>query len=243
MIKVVSFDLWNTILSGKDSKNFKEFRFENLKKIFSRYGYELKKEDYYSSIDKTWDIFFNGEWLEKRYTPTTSSSMRTFLSYLSIGNYPEKFFHEVVSFMESSFTSSEVSFVENMDILIKRLSLDYELVLISDTGFTPGKYLREVLKKVGIFDYFSLLIFSDEMGVSKPDRRIFEFVLKYFGCEPSEVVHIGDIPVTDIKGALDVGMRSVHFKKETYLFKDAEKLKADFLTDDPLEIENFIKSL
>uniref|UniRef100_A0A7C3J5H3 HAD family hydrolase n=1 Tax=candidate division WOR-3 bacterium TaxID=2052148 RepID=A0A7C3J5H3_UNCW3 len=243
MIKVVSFDLWNTILSGKDSKNFKEFRFINLQKIFSKYGYDLKKDDYYSSIDKTWDIFFNGEWLEKKYTPTTSSSVRTFLSYLSFENYPENFFHELVDFMESSFTHSEVSFIESMDVLIKRLSQDYKLVLISDTGFTPGKYLREVLKKVGIFEHFSLFIFSDEMGVSKPDRRIFEFVLKYFGCEPSEVVHIGDIPATDVKGAIDVGIRSVHFNKETYLFKDIEKFKPDLVTDDPLKIENFIKSL
>lgn len=242
MIKVVSFDLWNTILSGKDSKNFKEYRFTKLEKIFSKYGYELKRDEYYFAIDKTWDVFFNGEWLEKKYTPTTSSSVRTFLSYLSFENYPEQFFVELVNFMEKSFLDSEVSFIENMDLLIKRLSPDFKLTLISDTGFTPGKYLREVLKKVGIYHDFSLFIFSDEIGVSKPDRRIFEFVIRYFDCKPEEVIHIGDIPATDVKGALDAGMKVVHFNRETYLFKDIEKFKPDLVTDDPLEIEKFIRN-
>lgn len=243
MIKVVSFDLWNTILSDRDTKNHKEYRYNGLSFIFSKYGYFLDKDKYLKSIDDTWNIFFNHHWLEKGFTPTTRSSMRTFLSYLSIDDYSEDFFDEVVNFMETSFLNMEVSFIENMDKLVKNLSRDYKLALISDTGFTPGKYLRRVLKKIDIYRYFSLFIFSDEIGVAKPDKKIFEFLLKYFDCQPSEVVHIGDIPRTDVKGAIDSGIKSILFKKETYLFKDIEKLKADFETDDPFEIEKIIKNL
>src|SRR5207249_2916452 len=55
------------------------------------------------------------------------------------------------------------------------------------------------------------LVFSDEVGVYKPDPRIFQAALGALGAEPSEAAHVGDLRFTDVAGARAVGMRAIRF--------------------------------
>jgi FMN phosphatase YigB (HAD superfamily) len=54
-------------------------------------------------------------------------------------------------------------------------------------------------------------VFSDEIGIRKPEARIFETALGHLGLAPSEVVHVGDDLVADVAGAKRLGMRAVWF--------------------------------
>jgi putative hydrolase of the HAD superfamily len=85
------------------------------------------------------------------------------------------------------------------------------LGLISDTGLTPGRILREVLEKDGLLRYFSALTFSDETGFPKPDERMFLGTLAQLGAEPADAAHIGDTARTDIAGAKRLGIVAVRF--------------------------------
>ncbi|HAV91754.1 TPA: hypothetical protein DCW38_01040 [candidate division WOR-3 bacterium] len=241
MIKVVSFDLWNTLLSGTNSEASENFRCEKMREVFLRRGYDISSGRINDAIKKAWD-YFNLEWLNKYYTLQTSMAVEVILSELSL-NADEVLRKEILLIMQKNLIQSDNRVIEGMRELVLELKDKYTLAIISDAGFTPGRYLREVIKNIGLYDAFSIYAFSDEVGVSKPHKKIFEYVLNSVGAEPEEGVHIGDIPATDIKGANDIGMKSVHFYKETYLFKDSEKNSPSFSTDSPEGILNYIRGL
>jgi putative hydrolase of the HAD superfamily len=51
--------------------------------------------------------------------------------------------------------------------------------------------------------------FSSEVGVRKPDPRIFLATLERVGADPAEAVFVGDRLVDDVTGARALGMRTV----------------------------------
>ena len=82
------------------------------------------------------------------------------------------------------------------------------LGVISNTGRTPGRVLRQLLADAGLLPCFDVLVFSDEAGVRKPAAAIFRRVLSETGVDPARAVHVGDDAVSDVAGARGVGMRS-----------------------------------
>ena len=92
------------------------------------------------------------------------------------------------------------------------------LGIICDVGFTPSPALLRHLERHGVLGYFHHWSFSDEVGVYKPDRRIFEHALAGLGDpDPARCVHVGDRRRTDVAGAQAVGMRAVRI---TAVFED-----------------------
>jgi putative hydrolase of the HAD superfamily len=57
-----------------------------------------------------------------------------------------------------------------------------------------------------------VLVFSDEAGVPKPNRRVFELALGPLGVHPERALHVGDLRRTDVAGARALGMRSVRIR-------------------------------
>jgi FMN phosphatase YigB (HAD superfamily) len=98
------------------------------------------------------------------------------------------------------------------DVLAALADRGLALGIVCDVGFTPSWRLREELTRHGVLIRFHHWSFSDEVGVFKPDPRIFEHALAGLGgIEPSRAAHIGDIRRTDVAGARGMGMRSVRF--------------------------------
>jgi FMN phosphatase YigB (HAD superfamily) len=96
--------------------------------------------------------------------------------------------------------------------------LGVPLAIVCDVGFTPSPELRLHLEHHGLLGYFDAWAFSDEVGVYKPDKRIFEHALDGLGSpDPSHCAHVGDRRRTDIAGAQALGMRAVRI---TTVFDD-----------------------
>jgi putative hydrolase of the HAD superfamily len=93
--------------------------------------------------------------------------------------------------------------------------------LISDTGVSPGSSLSQLLARHGFLDYFDALIWSDEVGVSKPQRLMFERAAHALGVKTNELLHIGDLEYTDIIGAHAVGAKAALFAGDNARHKDA----------------------
>jgi FMN phosphatase YigB (HAD superfamily) len=98
--------------------------------------------------------------------------------------------------------------------VLGRLSSRYRLAVISDTGQTSGRVLRQLLARDGLLGTFSALVFSDELGVAKPHPRPFQHALTMMEVPRAEdAVHVGDNEATDVDGALNVGMRMLHLTR------------------------------
>lgn len=65
---------------------------------------------------------------------------------------------------------------------------------------------RSVLEQTGLAPYLDPIVVSSEVGVEKPDRRIFEKALELSGDSPEHCLYVGDNYYDDGVGASQVGM-------------------------------------
>lgn len=83
---------------------------------------------------------------------------------------------------------------------------------ILSNGFKEVQYRK--IATAGIGDYFSHVVLSDDIGIQKPDRRIFDHAMRLAGyADPSRMLMIGDNPVADIDGATGAGWQAVYFNR------------------------------
>jgi HAD superfamily hydrolase (TIGR01549 family) len=85
----------------------------------------------------------------------------------------------------------------------------YPLALVADGH--PGAY-RNVLTQHALYDCFDVFAISEELGVCKPDARMFTHALDRLGVPPDaydRTIMVGNHLERDIKGANALGMISV----------------------------------
>ena len=93
------------------------------------------------------------------------------------------------------------------------------LSALCDKGFKLGVIanqepgLKERLERWGLRRYFSVIASSAEMGVSKPDRKIFLQALAMAACRPENAVMAGDRLDNDIRPAKELGMTTIRIRK------------------------------
>jgi 2-haloalkanoic acid dehalogenase type II len=63
--------------------------------------------------------------------------------------------------------------------------------------------------KTDAAEYFDFAFLAEEVGASKPAPDMFHAALEKSGVLPQQIVHVGDNPDHDIKGAQDVGLHTV----------------------------------
>jgi len=84
--------------------------------------------------------------------------------------------------------------------------------ILSNTGFIKGVTLRKVLQQLDIAQYFDFQLYSDEVGLSKPNKAFFQILLSQIAAlrqiELSQIIHVGDNLKADILGAASVGINS-----------------------------------
>jgi len=95
--------------------------------------------------------------------------------------------------------------------------------LICNTGLTPSKALREFLVKEKVAHFFDVMIFSNEVGIRKPDPRIFKLAQSKLRVEANMIVHIGDNVVADVSGAKNAGLRAFHLMTKSGRDKCADE--------------------
>ncbi|HZU12799.1 MAG TPA: HAD family hydrolase [Chloroflexota bacterium] len=97
---------------------------------------------------------------------------------------------------------------ETLEVLRELGNRNYRLGLVSNAHFLPN-LMRQDIERFDIAPYIDAAVFSSEIGVRKPHRRIFEHVLVRLGVPSSEAVFVGDRLRDDIGGAHAIGMRAV----------------------------------
>jgi putative hydrolase of the HAD superfamily len=68
---------------------------------------------------------------------------------------------------------------------------------------------RNKLRNAGLLDRFRPVVVSGDIGVDKPDARIFLEAARQAGCAPGECVYVGDRLETDALGSARAGMTGI----------------------------------
>ncbi|HET7458452.1 MAG TPA: HAD family hydrolase [Gemmatimonadaceae bacterium] len=92
---------------------------------------------------------------------------------------------------------------------VRALAEHFPLVIVSDTGFASGRAQDRLLERDGIARHFVTRVYSCDVGHAKPHRAPFERALRSLSLAPDELLHIGDIERTDVRGALGAGCRAI----------------------------------
>ena len=102
--------------------------------------------------------------------------------------------------------------------LLEYLRPKYNMYILSN-GFKELQSHK--MRTAGIDKYFDALILSEDIGVNKPNRELYEYALEKTGSKLEESIMIGDMFETDIVGAANIGMKQIYFnpkKKESNTF-------------------------
>lgn len=87
-----------------------------------------------------------------------------------------------------------------------QLTPHYRLGLLSNGNSYP--------ERCGLEGRFAFVVFSQDVQVRKPHRRIFEIAAREAGCPLDELLHVGDSLENDVMGAYDAGAKTVWLNRE-----------------------------
>jgi len=86
--------------------------------------------------------------------------------------------------------------------------------------------LREWIAARHFEDAFDEMIISSEVGLAKPDARIYRMALEKLGVAASEAVFVDDMPA-NVEGAQAVGMQAFQFTQSREVVEQIRRLLAD----------------
>ena len=199
MIKLVVFDLWQTLA-------FRDVNYSTTSRMLEETGAKIPKEKFVklfeSSIQtRKWvsklDAYKN--LCKKMGLETTGKNVKRLME---IRDYAEERTKE---------------FGHSVPLLKQLQRQGLKTGLLSNTSVFA---LKQVRKKTRILDFIDYPVFSFEVGAIKPDKRMFKEVLKRAKCRPEDALMIGDKPNDDVIPAQKIGMNAI-------LFKDSKQLKKD----------------
>ena len=130
---------------------------------------------------------------------------------------PEEFYDEIVSRLGANVGTEEFfsaycnvfSLMEPTFEAIKKLKGRYRLILLSNTDVKRFGFIKSRFPEILIFDGYVL---SYELGLLKPDPRIFEAAVKMAGCGASECLFIDDLE-ENTRAAAALGMKTITYQK------------------------------
>ncbi|KXH28255.1 hypothetical protein CSIM01_09773 [Colletotrichum simmondsii] len=96
----------------------------------------------------------------------------------------------------------------SIETLVRLRSEGFSLAIITN-GQTKDQV--EKAKAIGIHDLVDYMITSEEAGCCKPDKLIFRLAMDALGCCLSETYMVGDSVRSDVRGALDSGIKAILF--------------------------------
>jgi len=92
--------------------------------------------------------------------------------------------------------------------LLSHLSGRYRLGLVTN-GYAEAQ--RKRLAACGIGGLFQAVVISDEVGLRKPDPRMFDLALRQLDASPDEALYVGDSIQDDYRGARNAGLAFCYY--------------------------------
>lgn len=232
----VTFDCWNTLLCEEDWGLAHRRRVEALAEAARKAGAAPNDAEIEEAFRLAWgrhmELWAEGVatgaghvagWaFEALGVATRQSALR------ALGHH----------FEEASHSGSVSALEGARETLLALDRLGIRMALICDTGLTPGRVVRRHLDRLGLLSPLSAQLFSDEVGVPKPDSRIFTAALDALGVAASDTVHVGDLRRTDVAGARAMGMRSVRLRAR--YDDDTDLPEADHVVDSHRELASLL---
>jgi putative hydrolase of the HAD superfamily len=215
LFKHYSFDLWLTLIKSNPS-----FKIERARYFHSNYNPLGKSIEEVSAVFRNVDLMVNAI-NEKSGLNIDAEEM--YLMVISIlnnynTNFSEVNLNELYLRMEELVLEHmpEMYCTESLGVLCKLKDKGKSTIsLLSNTGFIKGVTLRKILRHLKIDQVLDFQLYSDEVRMSKPNPKFFQMMIdtidrnRHLSIDLHEIIHIGDNPIADCKGANALGIASL----------------------------------
>ena len=217
IIRAVSFDLWETLLFENDGASTRRARarWKNLTEELNSLGVRVSLEDVSAAISEVISLLVT-VW-ESNRDVSCVDQIRLIIKRASRNSLDLK--PEWIKRLVSAYNSSILEVPpylnpEARKVMVGLKERHKQIGLICNTGLTSGNGLREFLANERVPEYFDSMIFSEEIGIRKPDPRIFRLAAEDLDVQPCEIVHVGDNLKTDVWGAKNAGLKAIYFSSQ-----------------------------
>jgi putative hydrolase of the HAD superfamily len=237
----VTFDCWGTLLLEREPARAQERRVDAVLRVARRGRPALEEPAARAALDAAWRKHWDA-W--HAHVATGSPEMAGWVlealgleedARAGLGAELDR------AFAEASLESEIAALDGSRETLEWLAAAGLRRALVCDTGFSPGRVVRQLLARTGLLDLLEVLAFSDEVGVPKPEARIFEHALGALGTAPSAALHVGDLRRTDIAGARRLGMRTVRIRD--HYDDPSEHPDADHVADSHAHLRELLSTL
>lgn len=167
--------------------------------------YDLFRQIYLDKNNELWELYHYGK-ITKSYLIT--ERFRYTLEQINYhGNDADKIAAKIND-EYLDFLAQQRTLIPGAKDLLEYLTRRFKVSIVSN-GF-KGVQLKK-LQSGGIDGYIDKLILSDDAGITKPNRGIFDFALNLCNARAETSLMIGDNYDADINGAHNAGWMTIHF--------------------------------
>jgi putative hydrolase of the HAD superfamily len=196
----------------------------------------LKKHGYASGWEKLKPIFAE---LNRTSSRGEITDLHEFYSIL-LGklNLPEEtILKDQLIEARKRFYVPSIKLYEGVIPMLARLRKKYRLALVSNCAAGT----REIIDSLGLTKFFEAVVLSYEVGVRKPDRRIYLEALRRMGLAPEKCIFVAD-EISDLEGARSVAMITMLVHQGSNTFCEAENpyFKPDLEFDNISQITEYL---
>jgi len=201
-IKAILFDVGGVLALGENS------RLENGKFIPSGVHLNMAKklnisiDQYIDSIDTAYVSAITGKLSKKEVIETLSKNF---------GVSSKKLKRLYIDSYKKNFKQNK----ELFNKLFKLKKQGYKIAILSDQWFLS----KEALMPKKLYKNFDEVIVSCDVGIRKPNQKIYQLAVKKLNFSPKEILFI-DNQKWNISPAKKLGMKTILFKSNKQLFSD-----------------------
>ena len=234
-IEAVTFDFWSTLV--REDPDLWDLRLAAWHRILEDAGYPRETKQIMDAFGSAWHAYIAAWHGNERFAAPDALAVMV----VELGLDPEpKLTAALLAVITDPPADRHPLLNEHIiDCLGTLRSAGVRLGIICDVGLTPSRVLRRYLDQQGALEYFDHWSFSDEVGVFKPDARIFTDALAGLGgIDPTRAAHVGDLRRTDILGAKAMGMTAIRYAgvNDDPPIENDPLVEGDHVTTDHAEI-------
>ncbi len=192
MIKAIIFDHGGVIKENSDDIIFRDFAL----------AFSLPLQQMTRAIQRFLDLYQTGEISDEKFFVSLSALIKKPLPK----NYRLLW---TAKYGAASYNEGTIHFIEQLK------QKGYKLACLSNTIPPHAEFSK---KKHG-YHWFDVVVLSCEVGLRKPDKRIYELTCKELRCKPQECLFIDD-SFENLAPAKELGMETIQFKSEDQLRRE-----------------------
>jgi putative hydrolase of the HAD superfamily len=205
----ILFDLDNTLFDHSHSLHSAILSLRNCYPEFSTFSDSKLTTTYHRCLEEAYNSYLRNT---ITYAEKDIQKIKSFFAELGL---PSPSLEEIGHFRQKyseAYKASRRATTGSIETLVRLKGEGHKLAIVTNG---PIKEQNDKAEAIGVSKLVDRIFTSEEVGVAKPDRRVFEFALERLGVQRGRAYMVGDNLETDIKGALDVGVTPILFNPDS----------------------------